>query len=277
MRLAQKLFTVSALFFIVFGCTPASSDRLAVCVTTTLIESAARQIGGDRVSVTTLIAPGTCPGHSDLRPKEVTNVSRSGLLLMHGYEKPVRKILDSLGKKRPRVRTIDVTGNWLIPDNYIRASRLVARALTESDPSGSAYYKSRLKTLEAECRAAAVDSRKRAQRAGAGRLKVVCANQQREFVEWLGFDVPMSYGRSEELTPRIVTDLARAGRASRVRLVADNLQSGPSTGAQLARDIGAAHVTLSSFPGGFKATDTWQRLLGDNVNRLLRRLERPKK
>jgi zinc transport system substrate-binding protein len=189
----------------------------------------------------------------------------------------VTKILASLGKKRPKVVTIGVAGNWLIPDNYVRASRLVAKALGEADPKGASYYKARLKTLEAECGAVAADAKARAKRAGASRTKVICADQQCELVEWLGFDVAMTYGRSDELTPKVLSDLARTGRAARVRLVIDNLQSGPTTGRQLAADIGAAHVSLSSFPGGFKGTDTWQRLIRDNVNRLMQGLQRLKK
>lgn len=262
---------------LVLSVEPAAAAPMRVSVSTTLIESAAKQIGGSRVSVTTLITPGTCPGHSDLTPKEIVSVSQSALLLIHGYEKPVTKILTSLGQKRPNVVTISVAGNWLIPDNYVRASRLVAKALGQADPNGIYYYKTRLKALEAECRALAVDARARAKRIEAFRTKVICADQQCEFVEWVGFDVAMTYGRSEELTPRVLGGLARTGRAAGVRLVVDNLQSGPTTGRQLARDIGALHVTLSGFPGGFEGTSTWQNLFRDNVDRLLRGFERPRK
>jgi hypothetical protein len=57
-----------------------------------------------------------------------------------------------------------------------------------------------------------------------------------------------TYGRSENLTPRALRDLIEIGRKNRVRLVIDNLQSGPEIGSQIAQDVGARHVVLTNFP-----------------------------
>lgn len=67
-------------------------------------------------------------------------------------------------------------------------------------------------------------------------------------MKWAGFDIMATYGRSENLTPRALRDLIEIGRKHHVRLVVDNLQSGPEIGSQIAEDIGAGHVVLTNFP-----------------------------
>jgi len=38
------------------------------------------------------------------------------------------------------------------------------------------------------------------------------------------------------------------------------------------RDIGAAQVTISNFPGGFEGTETWVKTLDKNIDLLLEAL-----
>ena len=66
-------------------------------------------------------------------------------------------------------------------------------------------------------------------------------------------DLSQIYGTARELTR-----LARVALDKQVKLVVDNLQSGPETGLEFAKSVGAAHVTLTSFPSeaGYAAAVT---------------------
>jgi zinc transport system substrate-binding protein len=90
----------------------------------------------------------------------------------------------------------------------------------------------------------------------------------------MGIAVADIYPRAEEFTPVLLHYMTNLGQKKHVRIVIDNLQSGPTAGKKLAKDIGAVHITLSNFPGGFAGTDTWSKCLTDNVNRVIKCLKR---
>jgi hypothetical protein len=78
-----------------------------------------------------------------------------------------------------------------------------------------------------------------------------------------------TYGRSENLTPRVLQDLIETGRKHGVGLVVDNLQSGPEIGEQIAGDMGAARAVLTNFPehGSYiEAVRKNARALGDALD-----------
>jgi len=77
----------------------------------------------------------------------------------------------------------------------------------------------------------------------------------------MGLKVVATYGRAEDLTPAEWQRVTVAAREAGGRLVIDNLQSGANTGVGLARELGAQHVTLSNFPGGFPHTASWESCL----------------
>lgn len=249
-----------------------TAGTLRVVTSSTLLGSAVAEIAGDRVSVETLIAPGSCPGHYDLSPRDTRAISSSDLVLTHGYEAFVDRIVDSMGAGGPGVVKIRVDDNWLIPDVYVRGARLVAKALRAADPSGSGSYRASLALLETRVEQVSRRVKQKLAAANVSDAAVFCSDQQAPLVRWMGFEVVRTYSRAEEFTPAELRRLNAIARKERIALVIDNLQSGPIAGRQLAADIGAAHVTLSSFPGGFPGTDTWSECLEDNVDRVLKGL-----
>jgi len=99
---------------------------------------------------------------------------------------------------------------------------------------------------------------------------VICAQEQAGFVNWTGFDLVATYGRPEELSVADIEQLVVQAKEAGVTLVIDNLQSGGTANSEtIARDIGAAQVTISNFPGGFEGTETWEKTLDNNVDLLL--------
>jgi len=264
------------LFVLVAARTHAAAGKLNVIASTTLLQSAAREIGGDLVNVGVLIAPGSCPGHYDVRPQDIRALSSSKLVLTHGYESFVHGIITPMGSKKPRLVKISASGNWLIPRVYLLGARQVADALCRADPTHSPRYRASLASLDA--RVAKLSARLLSDlvAGNARKTSVLCSDQQAPFVKWMGFKVVGTYARAEEFTPSGLHKLTQAARKNRVRIVIDNLQSGPTAGSELAKDIGAAHVTLSNFPGGFAGTTTWSACIQDNVSRVLKGMRHAK-
>ena len=252
----------------------AAHKKLDVVASTTLLQSAVTDIGGRYVNVGVLIAPGSCPGHYDIRPQDMRKLSSSKLALIHGYEAFIEKLVDSMGRNRPKLVKIRVAGNWMVPDVYIRGAKQVTDALCAVDPKHSADYRRSFSLLEARTKKLSAEMSKELKAKAVSRVAILCSDQQKPFVEWMGFKVVGTYARAEEFTPAELHKLTALGRRQNVRLVIDNLQSGPTAGKELSKDIGAAHVTLSNFPGGFAGTDTWSACLRDNVRRVLKGMKR---
>jgi zinc transport system substrate-binding protein len=105
----------------------------------------------------------------------------------------------------------------------------------------------------------------------AGRMlpTVLVSDKQEPFISWLGFRVVATYGRAEDFTAQELTRLARVASDSGVKLVVDNLQSGPDTGKPLADGLGAKHVTLTNFP----LRGSYRQALLDNAAALAQAIE----
>ena len=246
-----------------------SDGRLQVMATTTLLECAVRDIAEDRVKVGVFIAPGSCPGHYDVRPEDMKMLSASALLFTHGYEGFVPKMLESVASDKLKQVSINVNGNWMIPSVYVEALKKVAYELSKSDPVHRDHYNKALARLVAEYTAFDVALQTRLKDAGVSGVRVLCSDQQTETAKWMGLDVVDVYPRSEQFTPVLLHYMTDVGKRNKARMCVDNLQSGPNAGKPLAQDIGASHVVLSNFPGGFKDTDTWKQCVEDNVSRVI--------
>jgi ABC-type Zn uptake system ZnuABC Zn-binding protein ZnuA len=255
------------------GCNQHRSSKILLIATTTHIQSALQSIGGKHVEVTLLVPPSSCPGHYDFSPTDVAKVSQSKAVFMHGYEKFVPRLLEAVSKHKPKVYVIDIKGNWLVPNVQTKALRSIAAKLSELDPKHKHYYNQRLTNLLENNRLVAKNLQNLCKQSNLNRYAVISSDQQLPVLKWMGLRVVGTYGRPEDLTPLLLHNLVRTARQQNVRLVVDNLQSGPSAGMQLAQDIDAVHVTLSNFPGGFPNTNSWELCLQDNVKRVLTALK----
>lgn len=251
------------------ACGPATAPRLKVITTTSLIGTIAEKVGGDKISVTTIIPPASCPGHFDVKPGDVQSLVEGNLFLKHGWEGFAEELVKSANNPNLTVVTIEVEGNWMAPPVQAQAVEKIAAALSEADPEDKDYYQKNAETLKGVVESKGEELKARLAAEKVDQVNVLCAQHQAGFVKWAGFNVVATYGRLEELTPQKIQELVAQAKEAGVTLVVDNLQSGPETGVQMAQEIGVAHVTLSNFPGGFEGTETWEKAIGKNVELLL--------
>lgn len=244
------------------------AEPLRVVATTSLLASVLHDVGGQRVQVSVLIPPTSCPGHFDLRPGDVAAVRRTGVLFAHQFERFVDRLGEAVGKP-VQVCRIAIEGNWLVPGTYVRAAEQVAQHLMHLDAAGKPYYQRRLSQLRQRARALDAELRQRLAQAGAPDTPVVGAQMLEPLLRWMGLRPVATYGRAEDLTPAGWHQVARAAREAGARLVVDNLQSGANIGTELARELGVRHVVLSNFPGGLPRTANWESCLRENVRRVI--------
>jgi zinc transport system substrate-binding protein len=244
--MTRRLLVHSLLFAaVVLGCS-GPSGRIRIVASTTLIGTIVQSVGGVRFAVTTIAPAGLCPGHFDLKPSDVAAANNARLILNHGWEAWYQSLEKAIIPPGPRRVTLATQGNWMIPELQKQAAVEIAALLAEIDTARADTYRLAAARYQSEVdsTAAAV----RAMLAGKELPTVIAADQQTPFLKWLGFRVVATYGRPEDFTAQELTRLARVASDSGVKLVVDNLQSGPDTGKPLADGLGATHVTLTNFP-----------------------------
>jgi len=258
-----NLFTFSS-------CTQQSADIMAG---TSLIANIIQDIAGDKLETRTLIPPGSCPGHYDVKPSDIEALANSKALFIHNYQENFENItglVEAAQNPDLIIKVLNVTGNWMVPAVQAEAVDKIAQALGEIDPENGVYYEEKAGERSQAILTKGEEVQDTLLGADVDKVKVICADMQAGFVGWAGFNITATYGRPEELSPadveQLVTDAIEAG----VALVIDNLQSGATaTSEAMAQDIGAIQVTISNFPGGFENTETWDKAIDKNVDLLL--------
>ncbi len=241
-----------------------------------LITNIIQDVADDKVEPRTLIPPGVCPGHYDIKPSDIVALANSKALFIHNWQKNyenVTGLIEAAENPDLIIRVIDIIGNWMTPPVQAEAVDKIAQALGEIDQENAAYYQEKAAERAQAILAKGEEVRNRLLEAGIEEVKVICAAMQEGFVKWAGFDVVATYGRPEDLRVAKMKELVAEAQEAGVALAIDNLQSGATaTGAAMAQDIGAIQVTISNFPGGFENTETWEKAIDKNVDLLLEAL-----
>lgn len=258
---------VIVMAIVAFSVRPGSSADIVAG--SAFITNIVNDVAHGRLEPHTLIRPGDCPGHHDIKPGDVRAVNNSKALIIHNYQQNfdyIHQLREAADNPDLDVVVIDITGNWMAPPIQAEAVNKIAQALAEIDPENAAYYQQRAAERVRAIMEKGEDVRARLTDMGVDGVKIVCGEMQAGFLRWAGFDIVATYGRPEDFKPGEKAALVDKAREAGVTLVIDNLQSGED--ATLAEEIAAVHVTLSNFPGGFKNTETWERALDKNLDLL---------
>jgi len=220
----------------------AQDEKPVVAATTTVLGSVVRDLAGDRVEVVVILNPSLCPAHYDVRPSDVYLLQRANLILYHGFEPWMDRLVEAARASAPLVK---VSGPWNTPEGLEKYYEAVKEALEEHlglDVSeGFERSLARLKSVEGELKG-------RAEELGVSKVKVISMAWQKPFLSWLGFQIVADYPPPEKLSSKDLVELVEVGKREGVVMVVDNLQSGTGFGRTLAERIGALHVVLTNFP-----------------------------
>jgi zinc transport system substrate-binding protein len=255
------------------SCTQPSADIMAG---TSLITNIIQDVANVKLETRTLIPPGTCPGHYDVKPSDIEALANSKALFIHNYQENFENItglIEAAENPDLIITVLNVTGNWMVPAVQAEAVDKIAQALGDVDPENAAYYEGKAAERAQAILAKGEEVESELQGAGVEGVKVICAEMQAGFVGWAGFNITATFGRPEDLSPSDVEQLITAAEQAGAVLIIDNLQSGSTTlGASMEQDIEAIPVTISNFPGGLENTETWEKAIDKNVDLLLEAL-----
>jgi len=268
--LAVFLLTI---LFTLSSCAQQPADIIAG---SSLITDIIQDIADGKLTAYTLIPPGMCPGHYDVKPSDVETLANSEVFIIHNWQqnmKNISELVESADNPDLVIKVIDVPDMPMVPQIQAETTDKVAQALGEIDPENAAYYQEKATERTQAILAKGEEVQDKLQDANAIGVKVLCVEYQAGFAEWAGFDVVATYGRPEDLSVADLEELVVEAKEAGVALVIDNLQSGSATlGTSIEQDVEAIPVTISNFPGGFENTETWEKAIDKNVDLLLEAL-----
>ena len=164
----MKSILIFALLVFLLACNTNNSDesstaadgKLKIVTTTGMIADAAKNIGGDRVSVIALMGPGIDPHLYKASEGDVRRMSGADLILYNGLhlEGKMAEIFEQMSKRRhtaavaegitsPKLlQPAEFQGNydphvWFDVSMWMQVSEKITNTLSEVDPEGAEYYR----------------------------------------------------------------------------------------------------------------------------------------
>jgi zinc transport system substrate-binding protein len=227
-----------------------------------MLEALVNEIGGDRVKVDALVPADRLPEDFEPAPGQLEDIARADLVILSGWEEWAPGVTGAVDKPE-NIALTGIPADLVLPYYHIDAADSVTEALVRRDPDGEVFY--RYNRSEYGSRLAAEAKDLCASMFGLGEVRVICAEAQADFLDWMGFDIVGAYGGPEEVTGGEIARLIEVGGTNNVRLVVDDLHVGPEAGKRIADEIGAARVVLSRYPDD----GTYIHLLRDNARKLI--------
>jgi zinc transport system substrate-binding protein len=216
----------------------------------------------DTFEVASILPPGQCPGHYDVKLSDIARVKRATLVVSFTG----MPFMGTVELDAARSLMISSEGrNWMTPDSCIAGLNLLAARFSDRFPEYKRQIAVRREQAILEVNAANRKLSERLRQGGVVQRPAIASSMLKEPLEWMGFQVVGEYGRPESISAKEIAALTRIGREKKAVIVVDNLQSGPEAGAGMAEALGVPHVVLSNFPSekGYAAT------LSDNVDAVL--------
>ncbi len=158
MRLIRRTFLAIGIAFA--GLAAYADDaKLSVVATTGMIADVARQVGGDRVDVQSLMGPGVDPHAYRQTRTDIVALTRADLVLWHGLflEAQMQDFFGELAERKPVVALADALDPetliasadyadafdphvWMDPALWEGVVEAAKGALTEADPEGAEIF-----------------------------------------------------------------------------------------------------------------------------------------
>ena len=276
----------------------ASTPPLPVVASFSILGDLVRVVGGERVSVTTLVGPDEDAHVFTPRPADARAIVQSRLLVINGlgFEPWAQKLARSAGYKgetvvasqgvKPRVITEDKGHGdeadphaWQDPDNVMLYVRNIATALAKIDPAGASAYQANAAAYIKELQAldswasgqfAAIPAYKRKVITSHDAFGYFAAHYRIEFL------APQGVSTDAEPSAKGVAQLFQQIRREKIKAVFLENMNNPRLLDQLAKDAGVSpgatlYVDALSAPGG--PAGNYLALMRHNVKQLVLGME----
>ena len=303
-RVIRKLLAASIAGAALLSGASFAAEPVPVVASFSILGDLVRVVGGERVSVITLVGPDEDAHVFEPKPTDAKTLVQSRLLIVNGlgFEPWAQKLAKSAGYKgetvvasrgvKPLVMAEeDAHGEkghkdkghhhdeadphaWQNPHNVVLYTRNIAAALTKVDPAGATAYQTNANAYVKELQA--LDTWAKAQFVAipADKRKAITSHDAFGYLAaqyQIKFLAPQGVSTDAEPSAREVAQLIRQIQRERIKAVFVENMSNPKLLAQLGKDAGvtvgpALFVDALSAAGG--RADSYLKLMRHNVTQL---------
>ena len=277
-----------------------AANQLPVVASFSILGDLVRVVGGERVSVTTLVGPDEDAHVFEPKPTDAKALLQSRLLVVNGlgFEPWAQKLAKSAGYKgetvvaskgvKPRRMAEEEKEHgakghahaetdphaWQNPENVMVYVRNIAAALGKADPAGSSLYQANTDAYVKELQALDAWARTQFAAIEADKRKVITSHDAFGYFAahyQIKFLAPQGASTDAEASAKGVAQLIRQIRREKISAVFVENMSNPKLLAQLGKDAGvtvgpALYVDALSAAGG--PADSYLLLMRHNVTQL---------
>jgi ABC-type Zn uptake system ZnuABC Zn-binding protein ZnuA len=271
---------------------PTTGTTLTVVATTTVFADIVRNVGGDRVTVSSIVPAGAGPEDYEPRPEDARKIADASLVVSNGVglDDFLDRLIDAAGEGDvPRlvlgdgIPTIDVDGEpnphfWLDPslvaDHYVPA---IVTRLSQLDPAGATTYDANGASYRAKVEALDATSKAKLDAIpAAGRKLVTFHDAFPYFARHYGFELVgvIVPNVGQEPSGKQLAALVDSVKAAGAKAVFSEAQFSPELAKTLASEAGVNKVvtTLYNDTVGPPPTDTYLTLMAWNVDHIVEAL-----
>jgi ABC-type Zn uptake system ZnuABC Zn-binding protein ZnuA len=298
--LNRAFLTVTATLMIAAACgtgagaspTGPATGALKVVATTTVFADMVRNVGGDRITVDSVIPAGVGPEDYEPKPEDARKLADAGLIVSNGVglDDWLNDLIGAAGEDAaPRfvlaegLEAIIVEGEenphfWLDPsivaDHYVPA---ISASLTELDPAGAETYEANASAYAEQIRDLdAANMAKIAEVPAENRKLVTFHDAFPYFARHYGFEEVgvILENVGQEPTAADLAALVETVKAASVKAVFSEAQFSPELAQTLADEAGITQVvtTLYNDTVGPPPADTYLKMMEWNVDEIVKAL-----
>ncbi|AQR64756.1 metal ABC transporter substrate-binding protein [Aquaspirillum sp. LM1] len=246
--------------------TPALADKLPVLASFSIMADLVQEVGGERVTVSSLVGPDQDAHVFQPAPQDVKKLAAAKVFVVNGlgFEGWLNRLSKSSGFKgqtvvasqgvKPLVMVDDDHDHghdhghasqdphaWHNPQNVKLYVRNISAALTQADPAGKDYYSQRAQTYSQQLEQLDNDARQRFAAIPASQRKVLTSHDafaylaQRYQIRFLS---PQGVSTEAEASAKGVAKLVRQVKSEKIRAVFMENMSDKRLLEQLSREAG---------------------------------------
>jgi len=293
----QFLLASTAVAALLSGASHAA-DKLPVTASFSILGDLVRAVGGDRVTVTTLVGPDEDAHVFEARPSDAKTLLTSKLWVTNGlgFEPWATKLAKSAGyqgeavvaSKGVKGRTMtaekgQIEGDphaWQNPENVVLYVRNIAAGLTKADPSGASVYQANAEAYVKDLQSLDAWTKEQFSTIPADKRKVITSHDAFGYFAahyQIKFLAPQGISTEADPSAKQVAQLIKQIQREKIKAVFVENMSNPKLLAQLSRDAG---VTLGAalYSDALSASDkpgaTYLQMMRHNVTQLAAGMKR---
>ena len=276
-----------------------AADKVPVAASFSILGDLVKVVGGDKVTVTTLVGPNENAHVFEAKPSDAKTLLASKLWIVNGlgFEPWATKLAKSAGYKGETVvASKGVTGRtmpaedehgkgndyseadphaWQNPDNVVLYVRNIAAGLAKVDPSGAVAYQANAEAYVKELQIIDAWAKKQFATIPVDKRKAITSHDAFGYLAahyQIQFLAPQGFNTDSEPSAKQVAQLIKQIQREKLKAVFVENMSNPKLITQLSKDAGVT-VGASLYADALSSADkpgaTYLQMLRHNVAQLV--------